>query len=136
MISNSNIGILKQMKETFESNLDNSQKDETANSRAYEDLKAAKEAEIQAGQEQFNIKEEDRARAAVCRAAAAVHARAAVCRAAAAVHLQSCSTFTCSTFTAAAAVHGLRYYYPCPFPTKFYTFHTVPMYCICVYIYI
>merc|ERR1712182_66656 len=39
-------GILKQMKETFESNLSQSQKDELANQKAYEDLKAAKEEEI------------------------------------------------------------------------------------------
>merc|ERR1719333_1767704 len=36
-------GILKQMKETFESNLSDSQKEEMANQKAYEDLKAAKE---------------------------------------------------------------------------------------------
>jgi len=36
-------GILKQMKETFESNLSVSQKEEMANQKAYEDLKAAKE---------------------------------------------------------------------------------------------
>merc|ERR1719163_2235685 len=36
-------GILKQMKETFESNLAASQKEEMANQKAYEDLKAAKE---------------------------------------------------------------------------------------------
>merc|ERR1719428_1418307 len=35
-------GILKQMKETFESNLSASQKEELANQKAYEDLKAAK----------------------------------------------------------------------------------------------
>jgi hypothetical protein len=58
------------MKETFESNLDNSQKDETANSRAYEDLKAAKEAEIQAGQAQFNIKEEELATSSMKKAQA------------------------------------------------------------------
>merc|ERR1719158_2061299 len=36
-------GILKQMKETFETNLSTSQKEEMANQKAYEDLKAAKE---------------------------------------------------------------------------------------------
>merc|ERR1711879_911743 len=36
-------GILKQMKETFESNLSASQKEEMANQKAYEELKAAKE---------------------------------------------------------------------------------------------
>jgi DNA repair exonuclease SbcCD ATPase subunit len=35
-------GILKQMKETFESNLSDSQKEEMANQKAYEDFKAAK----------------------------------------------------------------------------------------------
>merc|ERR1712226_1686270 len=49
-------GILKQMKETFESNLSASQKEEMANQKAYEDLKAAKEAEIAAGQEQIDKK--------------------------------------------------------------------------------
>jgi len=42
-------GILKQMKETFETNLEASQKEEMENQKAYEDLKAAKEAEIAAG---------------------------------------------------------------------------------------
>ena len=37
-------GILRQMKETFETNLSESQKEENANQKAYEDLKAAKEA--------------------------------------------------------------------------------------------
>merc|ERR1740117_1953394 len=52
-------GILKQMKETFESNLSASQKDEMANQKAYEDLKAAKEAEIKAGQEQIDTKTQE-----------------------------------------------------------------------------
>jgi hypothetical protein len=43
-------GILKQMKETFETNLSDSQKEEMANQKAYEELKAAKEDEIKAGQ--------------------------------------------------------------------------------------
>jgi hypothetical protein len=42
-------GILKQMKETFETNLSASQKEEMQAQAAYEDLKAAKEAEIKAG---------------------------------------------------------------------------------------
>merc|ERR1719160_1151963 len=42
-------GILKQMKETFETNLENSQKEEMQSQTAYEDLKATKEEEIQAG---------------------------------------------------------------------------------------
>merc|ERR1712072_497825 len=52
-------GILKQMKETFESNLSSSQKDEMANQKAYEELKAAKEAEIAAGQEQIDTKTQE-----------------------------------------------------------------------------
>jgi len=47
-------GILKQMKETFETNLSSSQKEEMANQKAYEDLKAAKEEEIAAGQAQIH----------------------------------------------------------------------------------
>uniref|UniRef100_A0A7S3WU82 Uncharacterized protein n=1 Tax=Strombidinopsis acuminata TaxID=141414 RepID=A0A7S3WU82_9SPIT len=49
-------GILRQMKETFESNLSASQKEEMANQKAYEDLKAAKEEEIAAGQAQIDSK--------------------------------------------------------------------------------
>jgi hypothetical protein len=49
-------GILRQMKETFESNLSASQKEEMANQTAYEDLKAAKEEEIAAGQAQIETK--------------------------------------------------------------------------------
>jgi len=52
-------GILKQMKETFESNLSASQKEEMANQKAYEDLKAAKEDEIAAGQEQIETKTQE-----------------------------------------------------------------------------
>merc|ERR1719159_1047719 len=52
-------GILKQMKETFETNLASSQKEEMANQKAYEDLKAAKEAEIKAGQEQIDSKTQE-----------------------------------------------------------------------------
>jgi len=42
-------GILKQMKETFETNLAASQREEMENQKAFEDLKAAKEEEIAAG---------------------------------------------------------------------------------------
>lgn len=49
-------GILKQMKETFETNLSDSQKEELSNQKAYEDLKAAKEEEISAGQSQIDAK--------------------------------------------------------------------------------
>jgi len=52
-------GILKQMKETFEANLSESQKEEMANQKAYEDLKAAKEAEIAAGQAQIDTKTQE-----------------------------------------------------------------------------
>merc|ERR1719159_2052401 len=52
-------GILKQMKETFESNLSQSQKDELANQAAYEDLKAAKEEEIKAAQDQIDTKTQE-----------------------------------------------------------------------------
>merc|ERR1719159_2163517 len=46
-------GILKQMKETFETNLSSSHKEEMSNQKAYEELKAAKEDEIKAGQAQM-----------------------------------------------------------------------------------
>merc|ERR1719296_297122 len=49
-------GILTQMLETFEANLAASQKEEAENQKAFEDLKAAKEAEIAAGQEQIDAK--------------------------------------------------------------------------------
>merc|ERR1719387_1284791 len=49
-------GILKQMKETFEGNLAASQKEEMTNQKAYEDLKAAKEEEITAGQSLLDTK--------------------------------------------------------------------------------
>jgi len=52
-------GILKQMKETFETNLASSQKEEMANQKAYEDLKAAKEEEISAGQSQIDTKTQE-----------------------------------------------------------------------------
>merc|ERR1712066_85269 len=52
-------GILNQMKETFESNLSASQKEEMANQKSYEELKAAKEAEIKAGQAQIDSKTQE-----------------------------------------------------------------------------
>merc|ERR1711920_1037410 len=52
-------GILKQMKETFETNLADSQKEEQANQKAYEDLKAAKTEEIKAGQDQIDKKTQE-----------------------------------------------------------------------------
>jgi len=52
-------GILGNMKDTFEANLADSQKEEQANQKAFEDLKAAKEAEIKAGQEQLDKKSDE-----------------------------------------------------------------------------
>jgi len=52
-------GILKQMKETFESNLQASQNEEQGNQRSYEELKTAKEAEIKAGQQQIDTKTQE-----------------------------------------------------------------------------
>merc|ERR1719156_129690 len=49
-------GLLKQMKETFETNLASSQKEEMTNQKAYEDLKAAKDEEIAAGQSMLDTK--------------------------------------------------------------------------------
>merc|ERR1719390_244055 len=52
-------GILKQMKETFEANLSQSQKEEMENQKAYEDLKAAKEEEITAGEVSIDTKTQE-----------------------------------------------------------------------------
>jgi DNA repair exonuclease SbcCD ATPase subunit len=52
-------GILKQMKETFETNLSNSQKEEMTAQAAYQDLKAAKEEEIKSGEEQRDTKTQE-----------------------------------------------------------------------------
>merc|ERR1719504_439161 len=52
-------GILKQMKETFETNLSSSQKEEMANQKAYEELRPAKEDEIAAGQAQIDSKTQE-----------------------------------------------------------------------------
>merc|ERR1719240_1462954 len=52
-------GILKQMKETFESDLSVSQKEELTNQAAYEELKTAKEAEIAAGQNAIETKTQE-----------------------------------------------------------------------------
>jgi predicted nucleic acid-binding Zn-ribbon protein len=56
-------GILKQMKETFENDLSQAQKDELSSQKAYEELKAAKEAEIAAAQEQVTTKTQELATA-------------------------------------------------------------------------
>merc|ERR1719388_108835 len=50
------LGILKQMLETFESNLSQTQKDELQGSADYENLKAEKEHEIGAGMDQIETK--------------------------------------------------------------------------------
>merc|ERR1719503_439442 len=52
-------GILKQMKESFETNLADTQKEEMTNQNAYDELKAAKEEEIAAGQEQIDAKTQE-----------------------------------------------------------------------------
>merc|ERR1719375_1100894 len=52
-------GILKQMKETFESNLSSSQKEEMQSQQAYDDLKSAKETEIKAGSDQKDTKTQE-----------------------------------------------------------------------------
>jgi len=52
-------GILSQMRETFETNLSASQKEEMASQKAYEELKAAKEDEIAAGQTQIETKTQE-----------------------------------------------------------------------------
>jgi DNA repair exonuclease SbcCD ATPase subunit len=52
-------GILNQMKETFEKDLTEAQKEEMANQKAFEDLKKAKEAEIAAGQAQLDSKTQE-----------------------------------------------------------------------------
>merc|ERR1719379_1952992 len=52
-------GILKQMKETFETDLAASQEEEKKSQLAYEELKAAKEAEIAAAQEQVKTKTQE-----------------------------------------------------------------------------
>jgi len=56
-------GILKGMKESFEKNLENSQKEETENNNAYEDLKAAKTSEIAAGKSLVETKTQELAAA-------------------------------------------------------------------------
>merc|ERR1719355_22565 len=54
-------GILRQMKDTFEANMADSQKEENQSQKAYEELKAAKEAEISAGQDQIDKKTQEKA---------------------------------------------------------------------------
>jgi len=52
-------GILKAMKESFETNLSDAQKDELNGKKSYADLKATKEAEIAAAQGQLDTKTQD-----------------------------------------------------------------------------
>jgi len=52
-------GILDQMKEEFNKDLKDAQDKETAAQKAYEELKAAKEAEIAAGKEQIDTKQQE-----------------------------------------------------------------------------
>merc|ERR1719421_453810 len=56
-------GILSQMKESFETNLESSKKDEAEAAASYASLKAAKEAEIKAAQDKIFNKEEENAAA-------------------------------------------------------------------------
>jgi len=52
-------GILEQMKESFENNLSELQKEEAANVKAFGELKTAKEEEIAAGQDQVDSKTQE-----------------------------------------------------------------------------
>jgi chromosome segregation ATPase len=52
-------GMLKQMLESFESNLSQSQKEEAESQTGFEDLKAAKDEEIAAGQDQIGKKTQE-----------------------------------------------------------------------------
>merc|ERR1719158_2536820 len=56
-------GMLKQMKESFETNLQNSQKEETQAQKDYEDLKSAKEGEIAAATDLIGTKTQELATA-------------------------------------------------------------------------
>merc|ERR1719478_1731240 len=56
-------GILKQMKESFETNLANSQKEEMQAQKDYEDVKSAKESEIKAATDLIDVKTEELAAA-------------------------------------------------------------------------
>merc|ERR1719183_1604365 len=55
-------GILKQMRETFEANLSNEQKEDMAAGEAYESLKNAKQEEIAAGQASLEQKQQQLAK--------------------------------------------------------------------------
>jgi len=56
-------GVIEAMKEEFEKNLAQSQSEETTNQGAYEAMKAAKESEIKAGNEQIELKTNNMAEA-------------------------------------------------------------------------
>merc|ERR1719326_1877148 len=56
-------GILKQMKESFETNLEGSRKDEAESAKSYTELKGAKEMEIKAATEKAFNKEAEAAEA-------------------------------------------------------------------------
>merc|ERR1719450_1593949 len=56
-------GVIGAMKEEFEKNLAQSQSEETTNQQAYESMKAAKESEIKAGNEQIELKTNNMAEA-------------------------------------------------------------------------
>merc|ERR1719162_1317909 len=56
-------GMLKQMKEGFETNLANAQKEEMTSQKDYEDLKAAKTSEMAAGEEMIATKTQELAKA-------------------------------------------------------------------------
>merc|ERR1719158_2614032 len=56
-------GILKQMKESFETNLESSRKDEAESAKSYGELKSAKELEIKAATEKAFNKEAEAAQA-------------------------------------------------------------------------
>mmetsp|Transcript_58531 Transcript_58531/g.128335 ORF Transcript_58531/g.128335 Transcript_58531/m.128335 type:complete len:671 (-) Transcript_58531:108-2120(-) len=57
------LGILRQMLETFESNLSQGQKDEMGSQATFEELKSAKEREIDEGKKHLEVKREDLANA-------------------------------------------------------------------------
>jgi chromosome segregation ATPase len=54
-------GILEQMKDAFEKDLSEAQKEEAANQKAYDELKAAKNEQIEAGQAQVDKKYQEKA---------------------------------------------------------------------------
>lgn len=63
-------GILQQMQETFESNLDHARQEETAAVKAFEELKEAKQSQITAGEDAIATKQAERADSVQTRAEA------------------------------------------------------------------